>query len=52
LSEPKLASTRLAEDVALIEEIASDTAEQRQVASWLLRFAIAFYRDRWSGDWP
>jgi len=46
LSEPKLASTPLAdESIALIEEIASDTAEQRQVASWLLRFAIAFYRN-------
>jgi hypothetical protein len=46
LAEPKLASTQLAEEsIALIEEIASDTAEQRQVASWLLRFAIAYYRD-------
>jgi DNA polymerase-3 subunit delta' len=46
LSDPKLSSTQLAdESIALIEEIGSDTAEQRQVASWLLRFAIAFYRD-------
>jgi DNA polymerase-3 subunit delta' len=46
LSESKLSSTQLADEaIALIEEIASDTAEQRQVAGWLLRFAIAFYRD-------
>ena len=30
--------------IALVEELGSDTAAQRQNAGWLLRFAVSFYR--------
>jgi DNA polymerase-3 subunit delta' len=30
--------------IALVEELGSDTAAQRQNAIWLLRFAVSFYR--------
>ena len=45
LSQPQLASVPLADElIALIDEIAADTPQQRQVTGWLLRFAIDHYR--------
>ncbi|MFO1094523.1 MAG: DNA polymerase III subunit delta' [Planctomycetaceae bacterium] len=45
LSQPQWSSAALADElIGLIDEIASDAPEQRQSASWLLRFAIDCYR--------
>ncbi|MBL8851507.1 MAG: DNA polymerase III subunit delta' [Planctomycetaceae bacterium] len=45
LSQTQLSSATMADGIiSLIDEIASDVPGQRQVASWLLRFAIDFYR--------
>lgn len=46
LDAPQLDSVPLADElIAAVEEIASETPEQRVTLSWALRFAIAFYRD-------
>ena len=45
LTQPQMSSVSLADElIANIDEIASDTPHQRQVAGWLLRFAIDHYR--------
>jgi DNA polymerase-3 subunit delta' len=45
LSQPQWSSPALADElIASIEDLAAETPEQRQVAVWLLRFAIDFYR--------
>jgi DNA polymerase-3 subunit delta' len=45
LTRPQLPAVPLADElIAVIEEIASDTPQQRQMAGWLLRFAIDHYR--------
>lgn len=45
LEQPEVSSVSLADElIALIDEIASDIPQQRQVAGWLLRFAIDHYR--------
>lgn len=45
LAQPLLSSGTLADElIAQIDELAADVPEQRQVAGWLLRFAIDHYR--------
>lgn len=46
LSATEFRSLETAEALmALIEELGPDTAAQRQLAGWLLRFAVSWYRD-------